>query len=333
MEFTVAIPTYNGAIRLPKLLERLRTQINTEHFAWEIIVVDNNSKDNTAQVVQEYQNNWHSHVLLRYSFEPEQGAAFARLRAIREAKSELIGFLDDDNLPDSNWVFAAYSFGKEHSKAGAYGGQIHGEYEAKPPANFKKIQSFLAIIERGSKPKLYEPDKLVLPAGAAFVVRKQAWCDSVPKRPMLSGRVGGQMLGGEDYEPLLYIHKAGWEIWYNPAMHTHHQIPYWRLERDYLISLSRACGLCVCHLRMINAKKWQKPILMTRIFLSNLRRAVRHLRQYREQVTTDIVAACEMEFFLSCSASPFYFIKTSLVLQLAGYFGKNKDIKNTEVCQ
>ncbi|HEY9852798.1 MAG TPA: hormogonium polysaccharide biosynthesis glycosyltransferase HpsE [Leptolyngbyaceae cyanobacterium] len=322
MDFTVAIPTYNGASRLPLVLERLRQQVNTEHFAWEIVVVDNNSKDNTPGVVEEYQANWPEKVPLRYCLETEQGAAFARLRAVREAKGELIGFLDDDNLPDSNWVVAAYSFGKEHPKAGAFGGQIHGEYEAKPPANFKRIQSFLAVIERGSKPKLYEPDKLILPAGAAFVVRKKAWCESVLNRPMLIGRVGGQMLGGEDYEPLLYIHKAGWEIWYNPAMHAYHQIPYWRLERDYLIALSRACGLCICHLRMINAKEGHKPILMARIFLSNMRRVVRHLRQYREQVTTDIVAACEMEFFLSCMASPFYFIKTSLVSRLPGFYEK-----------
>lgn len=331
MDFTVAIPTYNGASRLPLLLERLRQQVNTEHFSWEIIIVDNNSKDNTEQVVRDYQASWREQYPLRYCLETEQGAAFARLRAVREAKGELIGFIDDDNLPDSKWVAAAYSFGKEHPKAGAYGGQIHGEYEVKPPANFQKIQSFLAIIERGSKPKLYDPDKFILPAGAAFVVRKQAWCESVPKRPMLSGRVGGQMLGGEDYEPLLYIHKAGWEIWYNPAMHSYHQIPSWRLERDYLISLSRACGLCVCHLRMINAKKGQEPIVMARIFLSNLRYSVLHLRYYKWRITTDIVAACQMQFLLSCLASPFYFIKTSLVPGVAGYSEKNKLTKNTEV--
>nr|MCL1475563.1 glycosyl transferase [Argonema antarcticum A004/B2] len=203
-------------------------------------------------------------------------------------------------------------------------------FEVEPPENFKRIQSFLAIRERGKKPHLYDPEHLNLPPAAAVVVRKQAWCENVPKRPILSGRVGGQMLGGEDYEPLLYMHKVGWEIWYNPAMHTYHQIPYWRLERDYLISLSRACGLCICHLRMINAKKGQKPIVMTRIFLSNLRRAVRHLRQYRDRVTTDIVAACEMEFFLSCLASPLYFIKTSLFSQLARYIGKNQHTKNLQ---
>lgn len=42
VDFTIAIPTYNGASRLPKVLERLRSQFHTEQFSWEVVVVDNN---------------------------------------------------------------------------------------------------------------------------------------------------------------------------------------------------------------------------------------------------------------------------------------------------
>ncbi|MBD2180486.1 glycosyltransferase family 2 protein [Planktothrix sp. FACHB-1355] len=327
MHFTVVIPTYNGASRLPLVLERLRQQMNTEHLAWEIIVVDNNSQDNTAQIVRDYQANWPEKFPLTYCLEMEQGVAFARLHAVREAKGELIGFLDDDNLPDSNWVVAAYSFAKAHPKAGAFGGQIHGDFEVKPPENFQKIQSFLAIREQGEKPRLYEPNNLSLPPGAAVVVRKKAWCEAVPNRPKLIGRVGKQMLGGEDLEPLLYIHNAGWEIWYNPAMHTYHQIPQWRLEKDYLIALIRGSSLCICHLRLINSKTWQKPIIMAKIFLGSLRRTILHLLKYGGKVKNDLIPACEMEFYLSSLASPIYFIKTSLASQLTGYTRKNKDTK------
>lgn len=331
MDFTVAIPTYNGASRLPLVLERLRQQTNTEHFNWEIIIVDNNSKDNTREVVGEYQKNWPEQLPLRYCLETEQGAAFARLRAIREAKGELIGFLDDDNLPDSNWVAAAYAFGNEHPKAGAFGGQIHGDFAVEPPENFQRIQSFLAIRERGEKPHLYDPDNLSLPPAAAVVVRKKAWCETVPNRPILRGKALGLMVQGDDYEPLLYLHKGGWGIWYNPAMHTYHQIPGWRLEKDYLLSLIRGSCLCICHLRLINAKTGQEPIIMTKIMLGSLRRALSHLVKYRGKIKTDLIAACEMEFYLSSFASPFYFIKSSLVSRLAGFYVKNKNIKRAEV--
>jgi glycosyltransferase involved in cell wall biosynthesis len=307
LDFTVAIPTYNGASRLPQVLERLRQQVNAENLAWEIIIVDNNSKDNTAEIVQQYQANWPIEYPLRYFFEAEQGIAFSRERAVQEARGELIGFLDDDNWPDNNWVAAAYSFGKEYPKAGGFGGQVHADFEAEPPENFKRIQSFLAIRERGSHPQQYDPDNLSLPAGAGMVVRKQAWCENVPSRLVRTSR------GGNDFEVLLYLHRGGWEIWYNPTMHIYHHIPKSRLERDSLIALIRKAGLCICQLRLVRVKSWQKPIIMTKIFLGSLRRSVLHLLKYRGQVKTDLIAACEMEFFLSSLVSPFYYLKNSIL--------------------
>jgi glycosyltransferase involved in cell wall biosynthesis len=94
MHVTIAIPTYNGADRLPLILERLRSQTATESIQWEILIVDNNSTDDTAAVVQKHQENWPYPYPLKYCFEPEQGAAFARQRAIQEAEGELVGFLD-----------------------------------------------------------------------------------------------------------------------------------------------------------------------------------------------------------------------------------------------
>ncbi|MCY7324366.1 MAG: glycosyltransferase, partial [Phormidesmis sp. CAN_BIN36] len=58
LDFTVAIRTFNGAKRFPLILERLRTQIQVEAITWEVLIVDNNSDDDTAQVIQSYQNNW-----------------------------------------------------------------------------------------------------------------------------------------------------------------------------------------------------------------------------------------------------------------------------------
>ncbi|HBL15035.1 MAG TPA: glycosyl transferase [Cyanobacteria bacterium UBA11162] len=309
IDFTVAIPTYNGASRLPKVLDKLRCQVDTEQISWEVIVIDNNSTDETAKVVEEYQGNWTQLVPLNYFLESEQGAAFARLRAVREAKGELVGFLDDDNLPNPDWVAQAYLFAQKYPQAGAFSGQIHGEFEVKPPENFERIQAFLAIREHGTTPHRFEAENLRLPTAAALVVRKKAWNGSVPNRPMLKGRLGKSMLGGEDYEPLLYIHKAGWEIWYNPELHSYHQIPSWRLERDYLLSISRGCGLATCQLRMINAKSWEKPITFARTLLGNLRRIISHFIKYRGQVQTNLIAACEMEFFFGSFLSLFFYLK------------------------
>lgn len=313
IDFTVVIPTYNGASRVPDILEKLRSQQGTENITWEIIVVDNNSSDQTANVIQDMIASWQEVFPLRYIFAAQQGAAFARHQGLEEAQGELVGFLDDDNWPDVNWVAEAYHFGKNYPQAGAYGGQIHGVYEVPPPENFKAIEGFLAIRERGLEPNRYHPEVLSLPPGAALVVRKQVWDTVVPKRPQMSGKLpDGKMVQGDDWEPLMYFHKAGWEIWYNPTMQTYHQIPAWRLERDYLLSLIHGSCLSFCPLRMIAAKPHEKPIIVVRTLLGNAYNAMSYYSKNHNQLKTDLVVECQMQIYVSRINSVFYWLNKKL---------------------
>ncbi|KAM3089916.1 hormogonium polysaccharide biosynthesis glycosyltransferase HpsE [Phormidesmis sp. 146-35] len=306
LDLSVAICTYNGADRLPKVLERLRSQVNTENIAWEIIIVDNNSSDRTSEVVKTYQKDWPQPDSIHYLFEGKQGAAFARQTAIQNANSSLICLLDDDNLPDENWISAAYKFAQEHPKAGAFNGQIHGEFEVEPPEEFKRLSTYLAIIERGSKPHIYTPKRRVLPPTAGLVIRREAWLNAVPQQQFLVGRTADSMLASEDIEAVAHVQMQGWEIWYNPEMHLYHQIPEWRLERDYLIKLVRGVGLAKHHIRMIRLKDWQRPIAFPVFLVNDLIKLTRHSIQYRKVIKTDLFAACELELLKSSVASPFY---------------------------
>ncbi|GAX36380.1 hormogonium polysaccharide biosynthesis glycosyltransferase HpsE [Nodularia sp. NIES-3585] len=318
LNFTVAIPTYNGASRLPELLERLRNQINTENLAWEIIVVDNNSTDNTAELIKSYQENWQCSYPLKYCFEAQQGAAYARKRAVLEARGKFIGFLDDDNYPLSNWVAAANAFAKEHPHVGAYGSQIHPDWEVKPPENFHRISAFLAITERGDIPLLYKPHTKLLPPSAGLVVRRQAWLTSVPNNPILTGRVTGNMLTGEDLEMLCYIQKAGWQIWYNPEMEIYHKIPKSRLEKAYLIPFFRGIGLSRYVTRMVNIKPFYQSLVSFAYAINDLRKIALHLLKHRNNFKHDLVANCELQLLLSSLISPFYLWRN-------GYLKMNKE--------
>lgn len=308
IDFTVAIPTCNGENRLPMVLERLRSQTGVEQLAWEIIVVDNNSTDNTAKVVQDYQANWSYPFSLRYTFEAEQGAGFARQRAIQEARGELVGFLDDDNLPAPNWIIKAYKFAQEHPQAGAYGSQIHGAFEVDPPENLKKIIFYLAIVERGSQPHLYNPHKNGFPPSAGLVVRRHAWQQHVPPRLFLFGRVGSSMLACEDYEVLSYIYRAKWEVWYNPVMEVEHVIPSWRLEKSYLISLIRGIALVSHHLRMLKLQSWQRPFAFLIYLANDLRKVILHFVRYKTVFKQDIATAFEIERLIYTLISPLYLL-------------------------
>ena len=308
-DFTVAIPTYNGTERLPLFLEKLRSQINTEGIYWEVIVVDNNSKDSTKKVVQEYQESWLPKTPLIYSFEDKQGAGFARNKAVKIANSPLIGFLDDDNIPAQNWVAAAYEFVQKYPKAGAYASQIHGDFTGELPPNFNRIKPFFAITERGKKPLLYKPKSKVIPPSAGLVVRRKAWLESVPKHCILSGRKPGSMLTGEDTETISYIQQAGWEIWYNPAMEVIHKIPKYRLEKDYLISFFRGIGLSRYVTRMLGVKPWLKLLVLLCYSVNDIRKILHHLLKYNLKLRTDVVAACELELYINSLVSPFYLWK------------------------
>jgi glycosyltransferase involved in cell wall biosynthesis len=308
LDLTVAICTYNGELRLPSVLEKLRSQVLTEAFSWEVLVVDNNSTDNTPAIVQTYQESWLPCISLRYCLEPKQGLAFARRRALQVARGSLIAFLDDDNWPCNTWVDSAYRFSQEHPQAGAYGSQIRGEYEIKPPENFTQIACFLGIIDRGPEPFRYDLlNRWLFPAGAGLVFRQQAWLESVPNHPILTGVSATSLSAkGEDIETLSYLRKKGWEIWHNPEMQIAHYIPKYRLQNTYLLKLFRGVGLSRYPLRMLKYPRWQHWGWCLVYFLGDLLKLVVRSLRYRSSLATDIVAQCQWELLLYSLVSPFY---------------------------
>ncbi|MEO0827354.1 MAG: hormogonium polysaccharide biosynthesis glycosyltransferase HpsE [Cyanobacteria bacterium J06639_16] len=324
LDFTVAIATYNGQYRLPEVLECLRWQINRNKIAWEVIVVDNNSTDDTAQVVRDFQAKWPRPGGLRYASEKRQGAGYARHHAVRIARSPLIGFLDDDNLPSMTWVYAAYKFGLDHPKAGVYGSRIRGDFEINPPQHFERISAFLALTERGNKPRIYDPAQKILPPSAGLVVRRQAWLENVPEDQVLIGRAGQSMLGGEDLEAVLHVQRAGWEVWYNAAMRLYHKIPARRLKRDYLISLFRGAGLSRHQTRMLSVSAWQRPMMMVAYMANDIRKIGRHLIRHRHKAFTDVVAACEITLYFYSLISPFFLWQRGIRRALQSQSGLSK---------
>lgn len=310
LDFTVAICTYNGENRLPAVLDQLRSQMNTEMFAWEIVVVDNNSKDNTKALVEQYQKTWDKPFKLRYCFESRQGLAYARRCGIKESNSELIGFLDDDNLPHFDWVIRAYQFGQEHPKAGAYGGQIHGQFESEPPSGFGRIARYFAILE-GQNTYCYNERygntrQKMFPPGAGIVIRKQAWIESIPDQPCLPQT-------NEDLEMLWYIWHNNWELWFNSAMEIDHVIPESRFESAYLQKFFRANGLSRYYFRILTYQPWQRPFIIPLYWLNDLRKFLTFYIKHKNIVKTDVVVAGEMELLKSILMSPWQILNNQLI--------------------
>jgi glycosyltransferase involved in cell wall biosynthesis len=306
VDFSVAIPTYNGAKRLPDVLDGLRSQTHLDPLIWEVIVVDNQSNDETAAVVADYQSHWPSESSLRYIFEPERGAAFARQRAIESAKGRYIGFLDDDNIPHSNWVATAYEFAETHPRIGAFGSAIEGDFLKPPPEEITPLHPYLGIIDRGETAHRYEPKQRILPPTAGLVVRREAWLNAVPRRLFLNHTDKKAGLSCEDIEAILYIQKAGWEIWHNPDLKILHKIASERGEKDYLLSVMRCNGLSRHHLRMLRLPPWQQPVATVVYWVKDFFQLAYHFYRYGRLSNTEVVEACHRQLLWSLLLSPFF---------------------------
>ncbi|ARA94435.1 hypothetical protein AWN76_015590 [Rhodothermaceae bacterium RA] len=314
-DLTIAICTYNGAQRIPDVLEALKQQ-RADRLAWEVLVVDNNSHDETPQVVQRYQAEWPLAAPLRYLHEPRQGKTFAIQRAFQEAGGDLVGFLDDDNIPSVDWVDAVCTFGHSHPRAGAYGGRILPQYEEPPPRGVQAIESAFAVVRRdhphryplgGFLGRMFAP-------GAGLIIRKQAWDEAVPRTLRLNGPSGASSIGlHEDMEVQWYLHRAGWEIWHNPAMELQHKIPAQRFEEAYLMRFFRELALSRHHYRMLVTHPVLRPVMVAAYLLSD---SAKLLRDMRRATPDNLGVRCRLHMRKCQVIGPFYHWVTGMLKYL-----------------
>ena len=233
----LVICTYNRADDLDRTLTALGRQAPSPEAAWSVLVVDNNSTDGTAAVVEE-------HVArgavpgLRYVVEAEQGLTPARRRGLRETEADWVAFVDDDNLLRPDWLAEAASAIGRHPEAGALGGRVLPDWEASPPPYLPAFGWAYAMQDHG--PELCEVEGLV---GAGLIVRRAAldatgWTD----RPLLADRVGTRLVSGGDVEIGQRLRGHGFALRYHPGCVLDHRIAAERMERPYFLRLVRGLG-------------------------------------------------------------------------------------------
>jgi glycosyltransferase involved in cell wall biosynthesis len=314
VDFSVAIRTYNGADSLPRLLDHLLAQHNPDQLRWEVVVVDNNSTDATPQIIAEYAQRWRPDSELRRVLEPQQGAAYARNRSMQEAQSDLVGFLDDDNVPEPDWMMEAVRFGRLHPEAGVYGAKVIACFDQTPPPGTEEVQFLLAADSRGDEGYLYP--KGFVPNNPGCVIRKQAWQASVPLRRHLLGPVKQnredkkralKASNAEDIEVMYYIQSGGWQMWHHPAMQITHYLPVRRLDPDYLKRLALFSGLSAhaCRIAKLPAARrpWMPLLIAPMVGVSAVRLASFYLKNWGRM--DDLPTRCQMLLRLGNLLSPF----------------------------
>ena len=239
-KLTVAICSYNRAERLPLLIEKLREQKCPIPF--DILVIDNNSNDNTQEVLAALAAK--QGAVLRWVKESQQGIPFARNRAIEEClSSDYMLFIDDDELPSLN-MLASAAFSLEKDDAECVGGRVvinFGNY-SRPTWLTDDLLPFYAELDYGKKSFWITSYSTPIWTSIVAYQTKIFINDAELRFDIRYNREGAGIGGGEDGIMFQTLLKQGVRIQYQPGMAVEHFIEGWKIKRSYFIKLHFIAG-------------------------------------------------------------------------------------------
>lgn len=229
---SIILCCHNSASRLPETLKALSTLRLPAAQPVEVLLIDNASTDHTSSVAQDLWQDLSPVIALRVIQEPNPGLMHARRAGIREAQYALLIFCDDDNLLSEDYLLIAYQHFSTRPSLGALGGFGIPVFDGEPPGWFRIFYSAYAT---GSQAITAESGRSLNLYGAGLVVRKIALegLYSQGYRPLLTGRIGGQLLGSEDTEMTYALVIAGYTLDYDDNMQFRHILPPARLTEAY----------------------------------------------------------------------------------------------------
>jgi glucosyl-dolichyl phosphate glucuronosyltransferase len=230
MNITVILCTYNRCQCLARALDSLAASILPASVEWEILVVDNNSSDQTREVVENFCLQDPAH--LRYLFEPRQGLSYARNAGIREARGEILAFVDDDDAVEPGWLSNLTSVLHGGEWTGA-GGRIVPEWPRPIPKWLSKDLPTLSVYGQFN-PRAEAGPLMRPPYGGNMAYRKDAFERYGGFRVDL-GRSGNNLQCREDIEFANRLLAAGERLWYEPRAVVRAIVPESRMEKSYAL--------------------------------------------------------------------------------------------------
>lgn len=225
---SIVVCSYNRAESLRDTIAALRLLRTPAGYDWEVIVVDNNSRDHTRAVVEQAQASWPR---LRYEFEGAQGLSHARNRGLNCARGSVILFTDDDVLPEPDWLQQTLA-GFERYRADAVGGFIAPIWENPPPPWLtERFHGFLAIRADSSDDyEILQPGRA--PFGANMAFRRSVF-ERVGLFDTSRGRKGAVLASGEDGDMFERILAARLKVVFLGASRVHHKVEGFRTTKRY----------------------------------------------------------------------------------------------------
>lgn len=236
-EFTIVICTYNGGVRISGVLEKILQQGNSLEVIDKIVIVDNNSSDNTREVVLQYSVNC---PIVEYIFEGVPGLSNARRAGVNVVNTEWIIFLDDDNYITPHWLEHVVDFTRNHPRVGVFNGAVI------PKLEFERTEEYIKRLEASYKvlacthlneEELHKNPQTPFrnPIGAGMIIRTNPLKLLIDKGWLnASGRTKDNLASGEDGEMAYWVKNQGYQFGFCKDAVLYHGIPQARLEDNYL---------------------------------------------------------------------------------------------------
>ena len=239
IRLSLIIPTHNRAAQLLRALESV-VQQTVDPTLWECVVVDNASTDDTAERFARFAAA-HPRFDLRMVYESEPGVSYARNRGLREARAEIVASIDDDERIDDGFIASYIDFFDTHPEAVVAGGRIIAEYETARPDWMSHYTEMPVAnpMDFGDRVRLFPTGRV--PGGGNMAFRRAAAL-RYGGFDVALGRVGRELIGGEENDLFERMRRGGEAIWYVPGAVMHHIIPPEKLTESYFRRLCYNVG-------------------------------------------------------------------------------------------
>jgi len=238
---SVIICCCNSAARIRETLQALAGQRFRKPLAWEIILVDNASTDNTSGIARAIWDSDGLEIPLHIVEEPEPGLIHARNKGIRAAAHSIVLFCDDDNRLSPDYVEGVFDVLTSDEHTAACGGMGIPAFGGTKPAWFDEYQEAFAV---GSQAINEEGGRILNLYGAGLAV-KQTALEQLERSGFVStmkGRTGGALSSSEDTELTYALVLMGYRLQYVPELTFFHFLPRRRLTFDYVKKIFIAFG-------------------------------------------------------------------------------------------
>jgi glycosyltransferase involved in cell wall biosynthesis len=231
MTITVILCTYNRCLNLTKVLSSLCVQ-EPPSGSWEVLVVDNNSFDRTREVVEDFCRRYPAR--FRYLFEAQPGKSYALNTGIREARGEVLAFVDDDVAVEPTWLRNLTASLQNGDWAGA-GGRILPEWCCAPPRWLPLTSRYpfapFALFDLGPEARPLSE----APFGTNMAFRKAMFEKYGGFRTDL-GPNPANMIRSEDTEFGNRLLAAGEKLRYEPTAVVYHPVLAKRARKEYFLA-------------------------------------------------------------------------------------------------